>query len=45
MKAVLRQKYLLEVIQSDTNADILTIDTKTDEIDYFRMMTIKLTPT
>ena len=29
MKAVLRQKLFLEVIQSDTNADILTLYTKT----------------
>ena len=29
MKDVLRQKLFLEVIQSDTNADIMTQDTNT----------------
>ena len=45
MKAVHRQKYFLEVIQSDTNIDILTLDMKSGEIDSLRMIIIKLTST
>ena len=44
IKAVLRQKYFLEVIQSDTNLDILTLDINTGELDPLRMMISKWTP-
>ena len=45
MKSVLRQKSFLEVIQSDTNVDILTLDMNTVELDSLQMMIKKLTLT
>ena len=45
MKASLRQKSFLGVIQSDTNSEILTLDTNTWEIDYLWMIISNLTST
>ena len=45
MKAVLRQKSFLEVIQSENNLDILTLDMKTVELDSLCMMISNLTST
>ena len=45
IKAVLHQKYSLEVIQYDTNADIFTLYTNTGELDSFCMMMSNLTST
>ena len=44
MKDVLCQKSFLEVIKSNTNADILTLDKNTWLLDYLRMIISKLTP-
>ena len=45
MKSVLRQKSLLEVIQSDPNANILALDINTVELDSLWMIIIRLTST
>ena len=45
MKAVLRQKSFLEVIQSDTNAHILTLYKNTGGIESLWMMISNLTST
>ena len=45
MKSVLRQKSILELIQSDTNLDTPTLDMKTGELDSLWMIISKLTST
>ena len=45
MKSVLCQKSFLEVIQSDTNLDILKLYTKTGELDPLCMIISKWKPT
>ena len=43
MKVVLRQKPFLGLIQSETNAEILTLHTMAGELDSCWMMIIKFT--
>ena len=45
MTAILRQNSFLEVIQSDTNTDILNLDTKTRELESLQMIISNLKST
>mmetsp|Transcript_9447 Transcript_9447/g.10792 ORF Transcript_9447/g.10792 Transcript_9447/m.10792 type:complete len:167 (+) Transcript_9447:84-584(+) len=45
IKAILRQKSFLDLVQSDTNADILTLDTREGELDTHRVLLSQLMST
>ena len=45
MKAILRQQSFLALVQSDTNSDILTLDTKEGDLDTLRVLICQLLST